>query len=79
MLIGLKLTIGVFGDNPVQAALDDIIGSTPNGFVAIVIVVLTGAIANIVRELVVSPWPLRRRQGGRRNERLRKPRLLAPL
>ncbi len=52
MLIVLKLTIGVFGENPVQDALDDIIDYIPNVFVAIVIVVLTGAIANIVRELV---------------------------
>ena len=52
MLIVLKLTIGVFGDNPVQDALDDIIDYIPNVFVAIVIVVLTGAVANIVGELV---------------------------
>lgn len=52
MLIVLKLTIGVFGENPVQDALDDIIDYIPNVFVAIVIIVLTGAIANIVRELV---------------------------
>ena len=52
MLIVLKLTIGVFGENPVQDALDDMIDYIPSVFVAIVIVVLTGAVANIVRELV---------------------------
>ncbi|MEM7142945.1 MAG: hypothetical protein AAF548_18115 [Actinomycetota bacterium] len=52
MLIVLKLTIGVFGDNPVQEALDGLVAFIPKLFVAIVIVIITGAVANVVRELV---------------------------
>lgn len=52
MLIVLKLTIGVFGDSPVQEALDDILAFIPRVFVAIIIIVLTGAVANVVKELV---------------------------
>lgn len=52
MLIVLKLTIGVFGENPVQEALDGLVAFIPKVFVAIVIIVITGAVANVVRELV---------------------------
>lgn len=52
MLIVLKLTIGVFGDSPVQEALDGMVAFIPKVFVAIVIIVITGAVANVVRELV---------------------------
>lgn len=52
LLLVLQLAISAFGPSPVQDALDGIVGYLPNLVVAIVIVLITGAIAARVRELV---------------------------
>jgi hypothetical protein len=52
LLIALQLAFGVFGDNPVSAMLTGIVAWLPRAVVAIVIVVVAGAIARAVRDLV---------------------------
>ncbi|MCP3938580.1 MAG: hypothetical protein GY708_24800 [Actinomycetia bacterium] len=52
MIIVLQLAIGAFGDNAVQDVLNDLLAFIPKLFVALIIVVLTGAVANAVRGLV---------------------------
>lgn len=52
MIIVLQLAIGAFGDNAVQDVLNDLLGFIPKLFVALIIVVLTGAVANAVRGFV---------------------------
>ena len=52
MLIVLQLTISVFGDSAVNEAFDGLIDFIPRLFVALIIVVITGAVANTVRSLV---------------------------
>jgi hypothetical protein len=52
LLIALQMAFGVFGDNPVSAMLTGIVAWLPRAVVAIVIVVVAGAIARAVRDLV---------------------------
>ena len=54
MLLVLQLAIDTFGESAIQEALDDLVGFLPSLFIAIVIVVVTGAIASRVAELVNS-------------------------
>lgn len=51
-LFVLQLAFGVFGPNPISDLIEGIVAFLPRLFVAIVIVVITGAIAAAVRELV---------------------------
>ncbi len=52
LLITLQIAFGVFGENPVSAVLTGIVGWLPKAVVAIVIVVVAGAIASAVKDLV---------------------------
>ncbi len=52
MLLVLQLAIDTFGESAIQDALDDLVGFLPSLFISIVIVVVTGAIASRVAELV---------------------------
>jgi hypothetical protein len=52
LLIALQMAFGVFGDNPVSAMLTGIVAWLPRAVVAIIIVVVAGAIARAVRDLV---------------------------
>ncbi|TDV53668.1 mechanosensitive ion channel family protein [Actinophytocola oryzae] len=52
LLIALQMAFGVFGDNPVSAMLTSIVAWLPRAIVAIVIVVVAGAVARAVRDLV---------------------------
>jgi hypothetical protein len=52
MLIVLQLAISVFGDSAVNDAFDGLIAFIPKLFIALIIVVITGVIANTVRSLV---------------------------
>ena len=52
MLIVLQMAIGVFGDSPVQDAFDSIVAYLPNVFVAVIIIVIAGAVANAVKGLI---------------------------
>lgn len=52
MILVLQLAIDTFGDSAIQSALDDLVGFLPKLFIAIVIVVISGAIASRVGELV---------------------------
>ena len=52
MLLVLQLAAGVFGDNAISDLINDIVAFIPKLLVAIVIVIITGAIANAVRELI---------------------------
>lgn len=52
LLIALQMAFGVFGDNPVSAMLTGIVAFLPKAVVAIVIIVVAGAIARAVRDLV---------------------------
>ena len=52
MLLVLQLAAGVFGDNPISDLINDIVAFIPKLLVAIVIVIITGVIANAVRELM---------------------------
>lgn len=51
-LFVLQLAFGVFGPNPISDLIQGIVTFLPRLFVAIVIIVITGAIAAAVRELV---------------------------
>jgi hypothetical protein len=52
LLIALQMAFGVFGDNPVSAMLTGIVAWLPRAVVAIVIIVVAGAVARAVRDLV---------------------------
>ncbi|MFX0575867.1 mechanosensitive ion channel family protein [Nocardia nepalensis] len=52
LLIALQLGFGVFGPNPVSVMLNGIVSWLPKAAVAIVIVVVAGAIAHAVRDVV---------------------------
>ncbi|MFE9327457.1 hypothetical protein ACIHDR_37475 [Nocardia sp. NPDC052278] len=54
VLIALQLGFGVFGPNPVSATPNGIVFWLPEAAVAIVIVVVAGAIAHAVREMVTN-------------------------
>jgi hypothetical protein len=51
-LIALQLAFGVFGPNPVSNLIQGIIAFLPNIFVALVILVITAALAKVVTEVV---------------------------
>jgi hypothetical protein len=52
LLIALQMAFGVFGDNPVSTMLTGIVAFLPKAVVAIIIVVVAGAVARAVRDLV---------------------------
>jgi hypothetical protein len=52
LLIALQMAFGVFGDNPVSAMLTGIVAFLPKAVVAIVIIVVAGAVARAVRDLI---------------------------
>ncbi|GAB4009804.1 mechanosensitive ion channel family protein [Nocardioides ultimimeridianus] len=53
LLIALQLALSAFGPtNPVSAIVNDIVNWLPKALVAIVIVVIAGAVANAVRDLL---------------------------
>ena len=52
LLITLQIAFGVFGENPVSAMLTGIVAWLPKAVVAIIIVVVAGAIARAVKDLV---------------------------
>lgn len=52
MLLVLQLAVGVFGDSDISNAIDDMVAFIPKLIVAIVIIIITGAVANAVRELI---------------------------
>jgi uncharacterized membrane protein len=54
LLITLQIAFGVFGDNPVSALLTGIVAWLPKAVVAIVIVVIAGAIASAVKDLITN-------------------------
>lgn len=54
MLFVLQLAFGVFGPNPISDILNSIIAYLPLIFVAIIILVITFAIAAAVREMIMS-------------------------
>jgi hypothetical protein len=51
-LVALQLAFGVFGPNPVSDLLHSIIAFLPNVFVALIILVITAALAKVVTEVV---------------------------
>lgn len=52
MIIVLQLTVSVFGDTAVNEAFDGLLAFIPKLFIALIIVVITGAVATTVRSLV---------------------------
>lgn len=54
LLITLQFAFGVWGSNPVSDVLRDVVAWLPKAAVAIVIVVVAGAIARAVRDLVTN-------------------------
>ncbi len=52
VLLVLKLALSAFGDNDISDALDGLIAFIPKLIVAIVIVIITGLVANAVRGLI---------------------------
>lgn len=53
-LIALQLAFGVFGPNPVSDLIQGIIAYLPNLFAAVVILVITAALAKVVTDLLVA-------------------------
>jgi len=54
LLITLQIAFGVWGPNPVSEVLRDIVNWLPSAVVAVIIVVVAGAIARAVRDLLRS-------------------------
>lgn len=54
LLLALQLAVDTFGDSALTEALDGIVAFLPNLFVALVIVVIAGAVATRVAELVAA-------------------------
>lgn len=52
MLIVLTMAFGVFGDNPVSDMLTGIVNFLPKAIVAVVIIVVAAAIANMARDMI---------------------------
>lgn len=52
LLFTLQFAFGVFGANPISDILSGIISYLPNVFVAVVIMVIAGALASVARDLV---------------------------
>lgn len=51
-IVVLQLALSAFGDNPVSDALNDLIGFIPRLVVAIAIIIITGLVANTVKDLI---------------------------
>ncbi|WP_406338340.1 mechanosensitive ion channel family protein [Streptomyces sp. NBC_00649] len=54
LLITLQIALGVFGPNPVSNMINGIVAWLPRAIVAIVLVVIAMAIANVVRDIVTN-------------------------
>ncbi|MFF2504223.1 hypothetical protein ACFVTY_12730 [Streptomyces sp. NPDC058067] len=54
LLITLQIALGVFGPNPVSNMITGIVAWLPRAVVAIVLVVIAMAIANVVRDIVTN-------------------------
>src|SRR5258708_5821666 len=54
MLITLQLAFGLFGTNPISTMIDGIVAWLPKAIVAIIIVVIASAIAQVVKNLIVA-------------------------
>lgn len=54
LLITLQVAFGVFGPNPISDLLSGVVAWLPKAAVAILIVVIAGAIANAVKDLVTN-------------------------
>jgi hypothetical protein len=54
LLVTLQLGFGVFGPNPISDMIHSVVAWIPRGLVAVVIFVVTMAIANVVREMVTN-------------------------
>lgn len=54
MLFALRFAFGIWGPNPVSALLHSVIAWLPQGFVAVVIVVVAAAIARAVKDIISS-------------------------
>jgi hypothetical protein len=54
LLIALQMAFGVFGTNPVSTMLTGIVAFLPRAVVAIVIVVVAGAVARAVKDLITN-------------------------
>jgi hypothetical protein len=54
MLFALRFAFGIWGPNPISALLASVIAWLPQGFVAIVIVVVAAAIARAVKDIISS-------------------------
>ncbi|MET7514598.1 hypothetical protein ABZS88_14215 [Streptomyces sp. NPDC005480] len=54
LLITLQIALGVFGPNPVSNMINGIVAWLPRAVVAIVLVVIAMAIANVVRDIVTN-------------------------
>lgn len=54
LLVTLQIAFGVWGDNPVSALLTAIVAWLPRAIVAIIIVVVAGAVARWVRDLATT-------------------------
>ncbi|HEY0454642.1 mechanosensitive ion channel family protein [Actinophytocola sp.] len=54
LLITLQIAFGVWGPNPVSAVLTGIVAWLPRAVVAIVIIVVAGAVARAVRDLITN-------------------------
>jgi flagellar biosynthesis protein FliQ len=52
MLLVLQLSVGVFGETAVSGAIDEMVAFIPRLIVALVIIVITGVVANAVRDLM---------------------------
>ncbi|MGH3734601.1 MAG: mechanosensitive ion channel family protein [Micromonosporaceae bacterium] len=54
LLIALQMAFGVFGPNPISNIINAIVAFLPLAFVALVIVVITAAIATAVKDVITS-------------------------
>jgi len=52
MLMVIQLAVGVFGETAISALINDLVAFIPKLIVAIIIVIITGAVANGVRDLM---------------------------
>ncbi len=52
LLIALEMAFGVFGPNPISEILTAVVGWLPKLLVAMIIIVVVGAIARVVRDVV---------------------------
>ncbi|NNE10685.1 MAG: hypothetical protein HKN41_00385 [Ilumatobacter sp.] len=54
MLLVLQMAVNVFGDSAVQEAFDGLIDFIPKLLIAIIIIIITGVVANTVRSVVTA-------------------------